>query len=77
MGNMLSSRVKGNLSCSVSDGRGVVATLTSTLILASPVWGKLGDRWGRKWMVIRAIFGLGLIVCLMALAQTPLQFFRF
>jgi len=48
-----------------------------TLGLASPVWGKIGDRWGRKWMVIRAIFGLGLIVCLMALAQTPLQFFRF
>ena len=32
MGNMLSSRVKGNLSRSVSDGRGVVVTLTSTLL---------------------------------------------
>ena len=33
MGNMLSSRVKGNLSRSVSDGRGAVVTLTSTLLV--------------------------------------------
>jgi MFS family permease len=47
-----------------------------TLGLASPLWGKLGDHWSRKWMVIRAIFGLGFSLCLMGLVQTPLQFFR-
>lgn len=47
-----------------------------SLGLASPFWGKLGDRWGRKWMVVRALFGLGLSLCGMALVQTPLQFFR-
>lgn len=47
-----------------------------SLGLASPLWGRLGDRWGRKWMVVRALLGLGLSVCGMGLAQTPLQFFR-
>jgi len=27
--------------------------------LASPVWGVLGDRYGRKMMVLRAMFGIG------------------
>lgn len=47
-----------------------------SLGLASPLWGKLGDRWGRKWMVVRALFGLGVSVCCMGVVQTPLQFFR-
>lgn len=47
-----------------------------SLGIASPLWGKLGDRWGRKWMVVRATFGLGISLCLMGLAQTPWQFFR-
>lgn len=45
-----------------------------TLFLTSPVWGWIGDRWGRKWMVIRAVFGLSVSVALMGSAQTPLQF---
>lgn len=44
--------------------------------LVSPFWGKFGDHFGRKWMVVRAMFGLSLSVCLMAVVQTPLQFFR-
>jgi DHA1 family multidrug resistance protein-like MFS transporter len=44
--------------------------------LVSPLWGKFGDRLGRKWMVIRAMCGLSLSVCLMAIVQTPFQFFR-
>ncbi|WP_082311116.1 MFS transporter [Paenibacillus sp. FJAT-27812] len=45
--------------------------------LLTPFWGKLGDRWSRKWMVVRALLGLAMSMCLMAVAQTPLQFFLF
>ncbi len=45
-----------------------------TLMLAAPLWGRLGDRWGRKWMVIRALSGLAASMVLMGLARTPLQF---
>ncbi|PTX64688.1 putative MFS family arabinose efflux permease [Melghirimyces profundicolus] len=48
-----------------------------TLILASPFWGKIGDRWGRKWMVVRAVFGLCLSMLLMGMAQTPWLFLLF
>lgn len=41
--------------------------------LATPFWGLLGDRYGRKVMVVRAIFGLGLSQILIGLAQSPLQ----
>ncbi|WP_051188205.1 MFS transporter [Brevibacillus thermoruber] len=46
-----------------------------TLSLSSPVWGKYGDRFGRKWMVVRALIGIAASLGLMGLAQTPLQFF--
>ncbi|MFF2089237.1 MFS transporter [Paenibacillus sp. NPDC058174] len=45
--------------------------------LLTPFWGKLGDRWSRKWMVVRALLGLALSMFLMAVAQTPFQFFLF
>lgn len=45
-----------------------------TLMLAGPLWGRLGDRWGRKWMVVRALLGLAASMILMGLARTPLQF---
>jgi DHA1 family multidrug resistance protein-like MFS transporter len=38
-----------------------------------PLWGMLGDRRGRKPMVIRAMLGLGLANFLMGFAQTPFQ----
>ena len=41
--------------------------------LMGPIWGALGDRFGRKPMVLRALFGLVVFVGLMALARTPLQ----
>ncbi|MFC4766597.1 MFS transporter [Effusibacillus consociatus] len=46
-----------------------------TFCLVSPIWGRIGDRWGRKWMVVRALFGLAISLILMGLSQTPLQFF--
>lgn len=43
--------------------------------LMSPVWGFLGDRYGHKKMVVRAIVGLAVVNLLMAFVTTPLQFF--
>ncbi|MBC8451204.1 MAG: MFS transporter, partial [Planctomycetes bacterium] len=41
--------------------------------LMGPIWGALGDRFGRKPMVLRALVGLVVFVGLMALARTPAQ----
>ncbi len=41
-----------------------------TMMLASPIWGALADRFGRKLMVERATFGGALIVLLMAFARS-------
>jgi DHA1 family multidrug resistance protein-like MFS transporter len=41
--------------------------------LMGPVWGALGDRFGRKPMVLRALFGLVVFVGLMSLARTPVE----
>jgi MFS transporter, DHA1 family, multidrug resistance protein len=40
-----------------------------------PLWGWLGDRYGRKMMLIRAVFGFGITCALMAFAQTVEQLF--
>jgi MFS transporter, DHA1 family, staphyloferrin B biosynthesis exporter len=45
------------------------------LTLAAPFWGRLGDRYGRKLMVVRALFGIAFSMILMSRARTPLQFF--
>jgi MFS family permease len=45
-----------------------------TQMLAGPMWGWVGDRYGRKAMVVRALAGLAVSVGLMALAVTPSQF---
>jgi DHA1 family multidrug resistance protein-like MFS transporter len=44
-----------------------------TMMLASPVWGLLADRYGRKLMVVRASFGGSAILLLMAFAQSAEQ----
>ncbi|WP_187764640.1 MFS transporter [Saccharopolyspora spinosa] len=43
-------------------------------VVSGPVWGWVGDRFGRKAMVVRAHAGLGLAIALMALASTPGEF---
>jgi len=40
-----------------------------------PLWGWLGDRYGRKIMLIRAVFGFALTSFLLAFAQTVTQLF--
>ena len=50
---------------------GLVYTSQSlTMMISSPVWGMVADRFGRKLMVVRAMFGGGFIVFLMAFAQS-------
>lgn len=44
-------------------------------IFAVPVWGMLGDRYGQKKMVVRAIFGLALAVFLMGFSANVYQLF--
>ena len=53
---------------------GVSAASTGfALALTSPIWGRLADRYGRKPMLVRAMFGGGISVALMGLAQSALQ----
>jgi DHA1 family multidrug resistance protein-like MFS transporter len=44
-----------------------------TMMLASPIWGGLADRYGRKIMVERAMLGGAVILLLMAHVQTAEQ----
>ncbi len=41
--------------------------------LMTPLWGWVGDRFGRKPMVVRALLGLAVALALMSFATTPLQ----
>lgn len=41
--------------------------------LMTPVWGWVGDRFGRKLMVVRSLFGLSLALFLMSFARSPAQ----
>ena len=40
------------------------------MMIASPVWGMVADRYGRKLMVERAMFGGAVVICLMAFARS-------
>ncbi len=44
-------------------------------IFTGPLWGWLGDRYGRRLMLIRAIFGFAVTSTLMAFAQNVYQLF--
>lgn len=51
----------------------VFSSQAVTMMLASPVWGAVADRVGRKPMVQRAMFGGALVILLMAFAQNAEQ----
>jgi DHA1 family multidrug resistance protein-like MFS transporter len=44
-------------------------------IFTVPLWGALGDKYGKKLMIVRAIFGLTLAMFLMGFAQNVWQLF--
>ncbi|MGB2895353.1 MAG: MFS transporter [Anaerolineales bacterium] len=44
-----------------------------TMMFASPVWGRLADRYGRKLMVVRASFGGAIVLFIMAFANSAEQ----
>ena len=46
-----------------------------TMALAGPVWGWVADRYGRKLMVQRAMFGGAIILTLMGLARNVRELF--
>ena len=51
----------------------VYSTHSFTMMVASPIWGTLADRFGRKIMVQRAMFGGAIILFLMAFATSAEQ----
>lgn len=48
----------------------VFSSQAITMMIASPVWGALADRYGRKVMAERAMFGGALTILLMAFARS-------
>jgi DHA1 family multidrug resistance protein-like MFS transporter len=44
-------------------------------IFAAPIWGSLGDKYGRKMMISRAVFGLTIALFLMGFTQNVWQLF--
>ncbi|MBZ0203664.1 MAG: MFS transporter [Ignavibacteria bacterium] len=55
----------------------VVSGVFITAFFATPVWGWLGDKVGKKKMVLRAIFGLAVSQFLIGLSQDVYQLFFF
>lgn len=51
----------------------VISAHAVTMALMAPVWGTLADRYGRKLMVERAMFGGAVVIGLMGLAQSVQQ----
>jgi MFS transporter, DHA1 family, multidrug resistance protein len=48
-----------------------------TSFIFTPIWGSLGDKFGKRPMVIRAIFGLALSQLLIFFSQDVIQLFLF
>lgn len=54
---------------------GVIAAGQSIFVaLLAPIWGVVGDRYGRKWMLVRAMVGGGLAALGCGLVATAEQF---
>ena len=47
----------------------VLSAHAVTMAIFGPIWGALGDRYGRKVMVERAMFSGAVLIGLMALSQ--------
>ncbi len=52
---------------------GVYSAQALTMMIASPIWGMVADRYGRKLMIQRASFGGAVVILLMAFAQSAEQ----
>ncbi len=50
-----------------------IAAPALALTVATPLWGRLGDRVGRHWMVVRALVGLAASMLVMAVAGNPVM----
>ena len=50
----------------------VIAAPPLVACIATPMWGRLADQYGRKKMVMRAMFGASIILALMGFAETAL-----
>lgn len=44
------------------------------MFVSSPIWGIIADRWGRKLMVLRAMFGASIILAVMAITSNVYVF---
>lgn len=64
--------VKGERQVALWSGA-VFSAQAVTMAIFGPIWGALSDRYGRKIMVERAMFGGSVIMALMGLAQSPTQ----
>jgi MFS transporter, DHA1 family, multidrug resistance protein len=51
----------------------VFSSMAITMAIASPIWGTLADRYGRKLMVMRSMFGGALILLAMGFARSAEQ----
>lgn len=58
-----------NLSIALLAGL-VYSAQAFTMMIASPIWGTLADRYGRKLMVERAMFGGAIILLMMAFVRS-------
>ncbi|MGI5834973.1 MAG: MFS transporter [Chloroflexota bacterium] len=58
----------------VAQWAGILAAAPSlSLAISQPIWGSLADRFGRRPMVIRSMFGGGVVVGLMGFVSSPEQ----
>ena len=57
---------------------GILSGVTSFIAaFASPVWGRVADRHGRKLMLLRSSIAIGVFAALMGIAANVWQFFAF
>jgi MFS family permease len=64
--------VRGHAAIERWSGIAYAATFL-TAALTAPLWGRLGDRYGRKPMLLRASLGMAIAMSLIGLAQNVEQ----